>query len=157
MKKRQYILILFLLLTLCFLSSLSAATNNIQPTTQHTHLKQDLSASPQAQQVTASNKYYFIPIAAGLILLYLFSWLCTRKKILPLSTHRKLWNILLLITFFISALLGFILAIRISFSLAFPYLSTMIFWHVEFGIAMAMISLFHIIWHRKYFKKIILP
>ena len=70
--------------------------------------------------------------------------------------HRKLWNVLLLITFLFTGILGIILIFRISFNLALPYLSDMLFWHVEFGIAMAMISFFHVLWHWDYYKKMII-
>ena len=66
--------------------------------------------------------------------------------------HRKIWNALLLITFLASGILGILLVIRINFGVAIPLPFNVMFWHVETGIAMFMISIFHISWHGTYFK-----
>jgi hypothetical protein len=97
--------------------------------------------------------YYFLPIAILLFAIYLITLHLSRKKKIKLSQHRKLWNFILLITFLISGIFGIILTILVSYGIRLSFYSDLLFWHVEFGIAMAIISIFHISWYLKYFKK----
>jgi hypothetical protein len=117
--------------------------------------QENTDVSTTNQQSIVTTKYFFIPIAVCMILIYSLSLLLSKKKKITVSTHRKIWNVLLLITFLVTGILGLLLVFRVSFSLAVPYLSTLLYLHVEFGIAMTMISIFHIVWHWNYFKKII--
>ena len=68
--------------------------------------------------------------------------------------HRKFWNILLLITFLASGILGILLVIRINLGIAMLLPFNIMFWHVEIGIAMVVISIFHTLWHLPYFKNL---
>ncbi len=70
-------------------------------------------------------------------------------------THRKIWNIMLLITALVSCLLGFFLVIQINYGLKMDWLRTVKYYHVQFGIAMTVIAVFHIFWHLNYWKNII--
>jgi hypothetical protein len=117
--------------------------------------QENTDASTTNQQSIVDTKYFFIPIAVCMIVIYSLSLLLSKKKKIKVSIHRKIWNVLLLITFLVTGILGLLLVFRVSFSLAIPYLSDLLFWHVEFGIAMTMISIFHIIWHWNYFKKMV--
>ena len=60
---------------------------------------------------------------------------------------------ILLISFLISGIFGIILAIIVSYGIRLDFHSDLLFWHVEMGIAMAIISIFHISWYLRYFKK----
>jgi hypothetical protein len=97
--------------------------------------------------------YYFVPIAVLLFSIYLITLYLSRKKKIKISQHRKIWNFILLITFLVSGIFGIILAIIVSYGIRLSFYSDLLFWHVEFGIAMAIISIFHISWYIKYFKK----
>lgn len=99
--------------------------------------------------------YYFLPIAGILFLFYLLTYYLSKKKKIKLIKHRKLWNSVLLLTFLVSGMTGIILAILLSYGIRLTFYSEMLFWHVETGIAMAIISIFHIIWHWKYFKSML--
>ena len=98
--------------------------------------------------------YFFIHIMFILITFYFVSLLISKKK-KKMRQHRKIWNILLLITFLISGIFGILLVLRINYGIEIPLYSDLLFWHVEFGIAMTIISIFHITWHWKYFKNMI--
>jgi hypothetical protein len=39
----------------------------------------------------------------------------------------------------------------LNYNLLFDWVRPLLYWHVEFGIGMACISIFHILWHLKYF------
>lgn len=114
----------------------------------------------QSSDVNSSNtapgiNYYFIPILLVLIVLYALTFSLGKKKIMQKNDHRKIWNVILLITFLVSAVFGLILAISLSLGIRLSFYKDLLFWHVEFGIAMAIISFFHIAWHWKYYKNII--
>lgn len=98
--------------------------------------------------------YNLLPISLALVVLYSASFILSRKKILSTVTHRMLWNVVLLSTFLVSAFLGLLLVIRINFGNVFSLPFDMLFWHVEAGIAMSAVSVFHIIWHWRYFVSI---
>jgi len=114
------------------------------------------SSANGSQSSDSRINYYFVPIAIILFILYLVTLSLSRKKKIKLLQHRKIWNVILLITFLISGIFGIILAIIISYGIKLPFYSDLLFWHVEMGIAMAIISIFHIAWHWKYFKKMII-
>ena len=108
----------------------------------------------EASEKDSSRVYHLIPISALLFVLFLFSHILSKKKIISVINHRKIWNILLLISFLISGLLGILLIIQVNFNLVIPLPFNMLFWHVEVGIAMFLITLFHLSWHLPYFKNI---
>jgi|GEM_PF-500331 len=99
-------------------------------------------------------RYKFGFILIAILILYFLSYLMIRIKKLSLLNHRRLWNILLFITFLASTVLGLLLIIRVNWGWSFNLPFSMLYWHVEFGTAMAIISIFHIIWHWRYFVSI---
>ncbi len=112
------------------------------------------------KNLIAANKqnktaYHLLPISLILILLYFITHILSKKKIISIVNHRKIWNILLLITFLISGLLGVLLIIEINFNITVPLPFNILFWHVEVGIAMFVISMFHTLWHWAYFKRML--
>jgi hypothetical protein len=85
---------------------------------------------------------------------YFLSIILYRTRIYNKRTHRRIWNGLLLITFLVSGILGLVLVIQINYQIFFEYFFTFLQWHVDFGIGMAWIAIFHVIWHFKYFRNI---
>ena len=96
--------------------------------------------------------YHLWPITAFLIGLYLLTWVLMKKKIIQFINHRRFWNLLLLLTVLVSGLLGVLLIFRINSGVITPMPFNILYWHVEFGIAMFIISIFHTLWHWNYFK-----
>jgi len=74
-----------------------------------------------------------------------------RIKVFRKFVHRRIWNVLLLLTFFVTAVLGIILVVQINYNLSTAMVRDYLYWHVQFGISMAVISIIHIVWHWKYF------
>ena len=97
--------------------------------------------------------YNTLRIALILLVIYLTTLFLSKQKKIKTFQHRKIWNFILLITFLISGIFGIILAITISYGIRLSFYSNLLFWHVEMGISMAIISIFHILWHLKYFKR----
>ncbi|MBN2520053.1 MAG: hypothetical protein JXB17_06090 [Bacteroidales bacterium] len=95
--------------------------------------------------------YPLFPISITTILFYLLSYYLSKQNILKVKTHRKIWNIILLITFLVTALIGLTLVIKINYKLEIPFYEKLLSWHVEFGIGMALVAIFHLLWHLKYY------
>ena len=105
--------------------------------------------------ITKTKKpYIMIPIFIISTLLYLTTYILTKKKIMKLRSHIKLWNYLLLISFIVSGGLGVMLVFKINFGWFLNFPINMMYWHVEFGVVMAILTIFHIIWYMPYFRRI---
>ncbi len=100
------------------------------------------------------SNYHFLIILISILILYGVSVFLVKKNKINLITHRRIWNVLLLITFVISGITGLVLAFCIDMNISFPIYKEFLWFHVEFGIAMAIISIFHLLSHFKYYKHI---
>jgi len=100
------------------------------------------------------NNYHFILIFLITFFTYFLSLFFVKLKIINLVTHRRIWNIILLISFLISGVLGLILAFSIDQKLTINWYLSFLWLHVEFGIVMALVSIFHIFWHLPYFTSL---
>lgn len=103
-------------------------------------------------QKQATGGYNFILISGGLLLLYVLSGqLAGRSVSFGVCTHRKIWNVLLLVSFFATGATGILLAMRLDLRWDIPFIKDLTFWHVEMGIAMTLVAFFHCAWHSKYY------
>lgn len=100
-------------------------------------------------------EYNISPIAIALLLVYAVSFALYKTRRIKVATHRKVWNMLLLVTFLITGVLGLILAIKRDYALLFAFPINLIFWHVEAGIVMTVVSLFHLSWHMSYYRDLL--
>lgn len=103
----------------------------------------------------SKSKYDLILILSGCTLLYIFTFLLARRDVIKKATHRKIWNTVLLLTFLATGLIGLFLTIQLNYALKIEWFASLLYWHVEFGIAMATISIFHILWHLKYWLNLL--
>jgi len=94
--------------------------------------------------------YVMLPIVIIATLLYVTTYVLTKKKIMKLKNHLKLWNYLLMVSFLISCGLGILLVISINSGKVFRLPFNMLYWHVEFGIVMTILTMFHILWYSKF-------
>ena len=97
--------------------------------------------------------YHVISTGFTAILLYLISYFFYRIGYYSLQLHRKFWNSLLAVAFLLTAIAGLFLALQINYKWNIPFIKTILKWHVEFGIGMAITGLFHLIWHLNYYGK----
>ncbi len=58
------------------------------------------------------------------------------------------------LSLFGTALPGIIMAVRINYKLDIPWVDQITIFHVDFGISMVMIAIFHFTWHIKYYTDI---
>jgi hypothetical protein len=110
---------------------------------------------PDNLPVNDNNSYYFLPFFLILGMSYTFTWTLSAKKVIKNMLHRKIWNVILLISTVVSALLGLLLILRTDFNINVTLPFDMLFWHVETGIALGIIAVFHIVWHWRYFAKMV--
>lgn len=99
--------------------------------------------------------YNVSPIAIAFFLIYAVSFVLHKTKRIRLATHRKVWNVLLAATFLITGIFGLILTIQLDYELPFTIPFDLLFWHVEAGVVMTLISLFHLGWHFNYYKNLV--
>jgi uncharacterized membrane protein YsdA (DUF1294 family) len=99
--------------------------------------------------------YNVSPIAIGLFLVYAVSFALYRSKRITVQTHRRTWNVLLLVTFLITGVFGLTMAIRRDYALLFSVPFNLIFWHVEAGVVMTVTSIFHLSWHLNYYRDLL--
>lgn len=97
--------------------------------------------------------YHVISTGLTAIILYLISYFFYRIGYYSLQFHRKFWNSVLAIAFFVTALAGVFIALQVNFKWNIQFIKTVLRWHVEFGIGLAVTGLFHFFWHMKYFGK----
>jgi hypothetical protein len=96
-----------------------------------------------------------LPVALVSIALYAITWILSATKKIKLLTHRKIWNVVLLAMMLVSILLGLdrVLLKDYSVELALPF--NTLFWHVESSIVLGVVAMFHIIWHWRYWVKLV--
>jgi hypothetical protein len=87
--------------------------------------------------------YDLITISISIIIAYLASWMLYKEGYIKSSFHNRLWNILILVTFFVSAIFGVILIALGEIGLALPISQPLLYWHVQFAIAMFIVTIFH--------------
>lgn len=112
-------------------------------------------APPATAAPVPTIAYNVSPIAVAFFLVYAVSFILYKSRRMRAATHRKIWNVLLLLTFLITGVLGLLLTIRLNYGWRFNLPFDMLFWHVETGIVMSLISFFHIGWHLKYYRSLL--
>ncbi len=95
--------------------------------------------------------YHLILLSLLFTAAYLFTLLLVKTGILSKPLHRKIWNYLLMISFLGSGILGILLVIRVNYQLEWSFLTPLMTWHVDTGIGLCLIALFHLLRHRAYF------
>lgn len=98
--------------------------------------------------------YTLILISALVFGLYFLTYFLTKIKALRKYNHKRIWNILLALTFLGSGVLGIILVIQLNYNIWMGIYRDFLYWHVEFGIAMGLIGILHALWHWRYFINI---
>ena len=99
--------------------------------------------------------YLVSPIAIGFILIYGASFFLYKTKRIRWPPTGRSGTCLLAATFLITGIFGTLLAFQLDYALLFNWPINLLFWHVEAGIVMTFISLFHLGWHFKYYKMIL--
>lgn len=101
--------------------------------------------------------YLLLPIGFISLFFYLLSFLLVRLGVIDQSLHRKIWNVALLIVFTTTAILGLLLVVQVNYKLEWAFVKTAIKWHVDFGIGMSFVAIFHLLWHWRYYLNLFKP
>jgi len=113
---------------------------------KNTTLNDDIKTGP---------RYKSLPITVTLVILYLITYILVKEKKITLLTHRRIWNTILLFSFLASIALGILLIMRINQGWSFNLPFNMLYWHVELGTVMAVVTFFHLTWHWKFYTCIL--
>ena len=95
--------------------------------------------------------YYLWQISLISLILYLLSYGLVKEQVYSIVFHKKLWNMLLLVSFIVTALTSILFLLEISYGISITSLN-LTFWHIEIGLVMILISIFHTLWHIPYLK-----
>jgi hypothetical protein len=82
-----------------------------------------------------------VPFVGG----YLVTYTLYKAGLIRKSLHVNLWNFILFCAFLVTALAGFVLMILLELGVITSINLGLLYWHVEFGITMALVTVFHII------------
>ena len=97
--------------------------------------------------------YHVISTGISVLILYLISSLLYRNGFFNRNFHRKFWNIILALTFLLTATAGLFLALQINYKWNIPFIKTILKWHVECGIGFSITGILHFLWHFPYYLK----
>ena len=126
-------------------------TTSQEPSTEE--VAEEVATEEEPADTTPQKKPYDLILITALTLgLYALTFILVKTNVLKKTTHRKIWNSILLITALVSCLLGFFLVLQINYGWKMDWFWKVKFYHVEFGIAMTIVALFHIFWHMNYWK-----
>ncbi len=93
-----------------------------------------------------------IPFIAG----YLCTYTLYKSGLIKKVLHVNLWNFILFSAFLITAVAGFVLMILLELGIVTSLNLGFLYWHVELGITMALVTVFHIHIYWKSTKKTVL-
>lgn len=94
-----------------------------------------------------------LTIVISIATLYIFSAILVKTKVYSLTTHRLIWNVVLLVTFVVTAYTA--IEWYLKFEAGIKGRSDVRRDHIEWGFAMIAVSFFHTLWHVKYFVQCI--
>lgn len=99
--------------------------------------------------------YGFLPVIGISLVIYFSSYILTKTEYLKFTTHRRIWNLLLLVSFIIAGTMGLYMSFVGSFELDIEIPEIILKIHAGFGMIWFVIAFFHFFWHLNYFKKAI--
>jgi hypothetical protein len=86
-----------------------------------------------------------VPFIGG----YLGTYALYKSNLIKKSLHVNIWNFIIGIAFLISGGAGFLLLILLELGISLPISFGLMYWHVELGITLALVTVFH---HHTYLK-----
>jgi hypothetical protein len=88
---------------------------------------------------------------------YLFTYSLYRMNLIKKALHINIWNLIIGLAFLISAGAGFVLLLLMEFGVALPISPQLLYWHVELGISLALVTVFHFHTYWKSSKTMFVP
>lgn len=109
----------------------------------------------EATTTEIKKPFHLYPVLIAVIGMYLFSFIFVKTRCIKRITHRKIWNILLTISFLVTGITGLIIAFYVHYAYIPTYYMQLLTFHYDFGLAMTIISIFHALWHLNYYKTVL--
>lgn len=100
--------------------------------------------------------YEFVPVSLIIIIVYAITYVLYKESVITEAMHAKIWNIAIFVIGLILATIGLIISILAEYGISIDINAIMVFWHVEVGVILFIIALFHIHLHWERFKRITL-
>lgn len=100
----------------------------------------------------SKQSYYLLPITLILSLSYIVTHIMNKKRIIKLKSHKKLWNMIITVSFLVTGITGMELTLFINFRIHSPLNQTITFWHAVAAIFMVVTTFFHVHMYWKPFK-----
>lgn len=94
-----------------------------------------------------------VPFIAG----YLGTYTLYKGGIIKKNLHVNLWNFIIGAAFLISGIGGFILLILMAVGIKSPLNPQLLYWHVEAGLTLTLVTVFHFRDYWKSTKKLFFP
>ena len=129
---------------------------NQQDSQTNNHVS-EVNAAPSVTPKSSKqiNKPYpLMPISVAVLVFYFTTMLLVKLKKIKKITHRRIWNVVLLISFILSCFGGFYLIFQLNYHYKMHLFPLYMKIHVLAGIVMTLIGMIHILWHLVYFKRI---
>jgi len=96
--------------------------------------------------------YYLLPITLIPSLFYIVTHVMNKRRIIKLKSHKKLWNMIITVSFLVTGITGMELTLFINFGIHSPLNQTITFWHAIAAIVMVVTTFFHVHMYWKPFK-----
>ena len=107
----------------------------------------------EVQKAERKFPYHLWQVLIATLGLYIVSAVLVKMKVIKKVNHRRFWNAILGITFFVSCLIGLYVVFAKMYGWSMNYLTLMQL-HVDFGISMAVVAVIHCFWHINYWKNL---
>jgi hypothetical protein len=101
--------------------------------------------------------YDMILPAVPFIVGYLLTYSLYKSNLIKKAIHIKLWNMILFLAFLISGGAGFILIILLEWGVVIPTSQPLLYWHVELGVTLVLVTIFHLYFYRKSLMAMFIP
>ncbi|MDD3985443.1 MAG: hypothetical protein PHY59_06095 [Methanobacterium sp.] len=75
--------------------------------------------------------------------IYLLTYCLYRMDLIKKALHVNIWNLIIGSIFLISAGAGFVLLLLMEFGVVLPISSQLLYWHVELGMSLFLVTIFH--------------
>lgn len=83
---------------------------------------------------------------------YLGTYILYRTGIIKKKIHVNIWHFIICVAFLISGVAGFLLVLLLDTGIALPINAQFLYWHVELGITLVIVTIFHFHIYKKGFR-----
>lgn len=93
----------------------------------------------------------FLP-SISVIMGYLGTYILYKTSIIKKKIHVNIWHFIIFVAVLISGGAGFLLVLLLDTGIALPINAQFLYWHVELGVTLVIVTIFHFHIYKKGFK-----